>query len=71
MNTPYTTKSGLKIGCNYTPPVKRQPLTRTEAMLQSALLDDTPERDWSGIWIVFGCAVLITVPCLILAWSRA
>ena len=38
MNTPYTTKSGLKIGSNYQPPARAWIPSRTEIMLQEALL---------------------------------
>lgn len=34
----YTTKTGLKIGCAYLPPVRQ--LTHDETMLQSALLPE-------------------------------
>ena len=34
---PYTTKSGLQIGCNYTPPARYYTSTDAE-LLQSALL---------------------------------
>jgi hypothetical protein len=34
----YTTRTGLKIGCAYMPPVRQ--LTRDEVMLQDALLAD-------------------------------
>jgi len=68
--TPYNTGKIL-IGCNYTPPVKRQPLSRTEAMLQSAMLDDAPEIDWGGIWIVVGFAFLMAAPYLFFAWRAA
>ena len=38
MNTPYTTKSGLKIGIHYQPPARTWTFSRTEIMLQEALL---------------------------------
>lgn len=68
--TPYNTGKVL-IGSNYTPPVKHQPLTRTEAMLQSALLDDKPPMDWDGIAIIVGVAALFAIPYLVMAWSVA
>lgn len=52
--TPYTTKSGLRIGCNYEPPRKLWEPSRTELMLQSALLDGKPATDWDGIFIIIG-----------------
>ncbi len=69
--TPYTTKSGLQIGCNYTPPVKHQPLSRTEAMLQEALLDGRPSTDWDGVLIIVGIAVIMAVPYLVIAWRAS
>ena len=38
MNTPYTTKSGVKIGIYYQSPVRTWTFSRTEIMLQEALL---------------------------------
>ena len=39
---PYTTKSGLQIGCNYTPP-QRNYMSADAELLQSALLGIEPE----------------------------
>ena len=64
--TPYDTGK-IKIGCNYTPPKRVYEPTRTEAMLQAALLGDKPAIDTSGIWIVLGCAALMALPWLVLA----
>ena len=64
---PFNTGKVL-IGCNYTPPVKPYTPSRTESMLQSALLDDKPGLDWDGIVIVVGCAALIALPYLVIAW---
>lgn len=27
--------------------------------------------DWSGLWIIVGCAALIAVPYLVVAWSKS
>lgn len=67
MITPYTTKTGLQIGCNYQEPVKPWFPSRTENMLQNALL--TPPRkfaiDWDGVVIVGGC---IAAMVIVYAW---
>jgi hypothetical protein len=39
---PYTTKSGLRIGCSYTPP-KRYYVSQDAELLQSALLGIEPK----------------------------
>jgi hypothetical protein len=67
--TPYNTGKVL-IGVHYQAPRRMHEPTRTEALLQSALLNDTPRTDWDGIVIVVGCALLMAVPYLLLAvWS--
>lgn len=67
--TPYDTGK-VKIGINYTPPKKPWIPSRTENMLQSALLNGKTSLDWDGIAIVVGCAALMAVPYLLLAvWS--
>jgi len=68
--TPYNTGK-VKIGCAYQPPVRRPQMTRTETMLQSALLGGKPRIDWDGIAIIVGCAALIAAPYLVFAWSAA
>lgn len=56
MKTPYTTKSGLQIGCMYEPPPKH--MTPEEERIQRALLgiEEDPVWVWGAI-----SAVLITV----------
>ena len=67
--TPYNTGKVL-IGVHYTPPKRVVEPSRTEARLQSALLNGKPQVDWDGIVIVVGCAFLMAVPYLLLAvWS--
>lgn len=67
--TPYNTGKVL-IGCHYQPPRCVVEPSRTETLLQTALLSDKPRVDWDGIVIVVGCALLMAVPYLLLAvWS--
>ena len=57
MRTPYNTGKVL-IGCNYQPPAAAWTPSRTEAMLQDALLarkGDKPRIDWSGFYITAVC----------------
>ena len=64
---PYTTKSGLQIGCNYTPPRRMYEPTRTESMLQTALIGGE-STDWDGIVIAVFIAALVASPFLVVAW---
>lgn len=67
--TPYNTGKVL-IGVHYQPPRRVVEPSRTETLLQTALLDGKPRMDWDGIVIVVGCALLMAVPYLLLAvWS--
>lgn len=64
--TPYTTRTGVRIGCMYQPTTK--PAHDADALkLQSAYLGDEPARDWDGIAIVVGCAFLVAMPYLMIA----
>lgn len=66
---PYDTGK-VKIGCNYTPPQRVYEPSRTEVMLQDALLEKRYGKtkvDWDGIWIVAISAALIAAPLVILA----
>lgn len=60
MKTPcYTTKTGLRIGCAYQPPLR--PLSYEEARIQSVLLGKR-KRDLSlgaTVWICLGLIVAI------------
>lgn len=56
--TPYTTKTGLKIGAFYQPPRDIPQPDRDAARLQRALLGEPTPVDWDGIAIVFGSCVL-------------
>lgn len=67
--TPYNTGK-VKIGCNYTPPQRVYEPSRTEVMLQDALLAKRYGKtgiDWDGIWIVVITGALIALPLVILA----
>ena len=73
MITPYTTKSGLQIGCNYQEPVKPWFPSRTENMLQASMLQAQKNNrakpahriDWDGVVIVGGCIVAMVI---VYAW---
>ena len=67
MKTPPYNTGKVLIGCNYTAPRRITQLTRTEAMLQRALLGKKPAFDTSGICIVLGCAALIALPYIVQA----
>ena len=59
--TPYTTKTGIQIGCNYQPPQTWVPSGDMER-LQSSLLDPeyrpTAERFWDAILWTLSVALL-------------
>ena len=61
MPTPYTTRTGLRIGILYTPTAR--PHHDADALrLQSALLGHKPQTDWDGIIIAAVClAALVAV----------
>jgi len=65
--TPYTTKSGLQIGCRYETPRRVWEPSRTENMLQKALLDGKPSLDWDGVLIIVVVAALMALPYLVMA----
>lgn len=67
MKTPPYNTGKVLIGSHYTPPQRVTPPTRTESMLQRALLGDKPAIDTSGIWIVIGCAAIMALPYIVLA----
>lgn len=37
----------------------------------AASIERTRRHDWSGIWIVIGCAALMAAPYLVMAWRMA
>lgn len=63
--TPYTTKSGLRIGCMYQPP--RQELTPEGEFIQAVMLGDTrsvfPHREtvWMGLYMVAMIALISAI----------
>lgn len=54
---PYKTRSGLKIGSNYTPP-KANRMTREEEVMQGILLGIEPEWSQKRIAILAGYIML-------------
>lgn len=67
MNAPYTTRTGLRIGCKLdTQP--QQPHHDSDALrLQDALLGCARRTDWDGIVIVLGTLAAIAA----IAWWTA
>lgn len=63
MRTPYTTKSGIQIGCMYEPP--RQQMTPEEERIQGVLLGikEDPVWLWASISAVLVIAILLMVSC--------
>ena len=66
---PYTTKSGLQIGCNYTPP-QRNYMSADAELLQSALLGIEPEFSQRRIagWIAY-TLFLIALYAVLIVWE--
>lgn len=56
--TPYQTRSGLKIGSNYTPP-KPNRMTREEEVMQGILLGIEPEWSQKRIAVLVGYVLMI------------
>ena len=59
MSTPYTTKSGLRIGSKCDANVRHEYHDRDALRLQAALLGNRPQIDWDGIVIVLGTLAAI------------
>ncbi len=59
MSTPYTTKSGLRIGCKVEALTRHEYHDRDALRLQRALLGDKTPIDWDGIVIVLGTLAAI------------
>ena len=55
--TPYTTKTGLQIGCRYTPPPHIP--TPEEISIQSVLLGDRQQDVTETLGILFGAGVIV------------
>ena len=66
---PYTTKSGLQIGCNYTPP-QRNYMSADAELLQSALLGIEPEFSQRRIagWVAYAL-FLIALYTALVVWE--
>jgi hypothetical protein len=66
---PYTTKSGLQIGCNYTPP-QRNHMSADAELLQMALLGIEPEFSQRRIagWIAYAL-FLIALYAVLIVWE--
>lgn len=67
MKTPYTTKTGLRIGGNYYPDL-HQYHDNDALKLQDALLKNKRQSDIDGIAIVIGCIACVVV---VYAWLSA
>ena len=66
---PYTTKSGLQIGCNYTPP-QRNYMSADAELLQMALLDIEPEFSQRRIagWVAYA-VFLVALYTALVVWE--
>ena len=66
---PYTTKSGLQIGCNYTPP-QRNHMSADAELLQMALLNIEPEFSQRRIagWVAY-VLFLIALYTALIVWE--
>jgi hypothetical protein len=66
---PYTTKSGLQIGCNYTPPLRNY-MSADAELLQMALLDIEPEFSQRRIagWVAY-FVFLIALYAVLILWK--
>ena len=63
---PYTTKSGLQIGCNYTPP-QRNYMSADAELLQMALLGIEPEFSERRVlgWVAYIIFLAVLVSTLV------
>lgn len=66
---PYDT-GRVKIGCNYHPKPNPPIMSRTEVMIQNALLRGPRRIDWSGIGITAVC-VGVVVLAYAVGWLAA
>jgi len=66
---PYTTKSGLQIGCNYTPPLRNY-MSADAELLQSALLGIEPEFSQRRIagWVAY-TLFLVALYTVLIVWE--
>ncbi len=56
---PYTTSTGLRIGCKVEAAARHEYHDRDALRLQAALLGNRPAIDWDGIVIVLGTLAAI------------
>ena len=63
MKTPYTTRTGIKIGCMYEPPP--QQMTADEERMQAALLGlkDDPLWLWASVSAVLVTTLILLASC--------
>ena len=66
MNTPYTTRTGLRIGSKCDASVRHEYHDADALRLQRAMLGDKTPIDWDGIYIV-GAVLLVILA--IAFWS--
>jgi len=67
MSTPFTTRSGLRIGRYHTPAAPAVAMDADALRLQRALLGDKQRTDWDGLAIV----AITLAGLLALVWSAA
>jgi hypothetical protein len=65
MKTPYTTRSGVRIGSAYNP-APRVFLSNDDLRIQRALLGERQRVDWDGIAIVITTAAAVAA---LIFWS--
>jgi hypothetical protein len=63
MKTPYTTRTGIKIGCMYEPP--RQQMTVEEERMQAALLGikEDPVWLWGAVSAALVTSLILMASC--------
>jgi len=69
-NVFYTTKTGIKIGSCYTPPLRQ--LNAEEEHIQAVLLGI--ESDWSlrrMFWFAVYCSSVMTFVSILMSWVRS
>jgi hypothetical protein len=66
---PFTTKSGLQIGCHYTPPLRNY-MSADAELLQMALLDIEPEFSQRRVagWVAY-ILFLVALYAVLIVWE--
>ena len=66
---PYTTKSGLRIGCMYSPPLENH-MSHDDEIIQMALLNIEPEFSQRRIagWVAYAL-FLVALYALLIVWE--